>query len=547
MSLKQKLVAMAFAVLCTAFLGGGVAYAHTDSSTGSITLATQTEHDLVAYQVFAGDIASDGSLAGITWGSDIDADNPTFLEDLHAVVIDGERVFANVSSARDLAEILDISVLCEEEHGAPDAEPNDSLNSSYTEAVVGVAMNHLTQGTAFDGRTAGSCASNLDDGWYIVTSLHEDDDETKTLLFPTLIAVDGGETRITPKEPAPLLEKYVQENSTHTWGKVADAETGEWLVYRLDITLPKLIDKHANIGARVIDTLSENMTVDMDSISVACDEKNLAEYFTASLDDNVLTLECTALENANLEDGGIITVSYMARLESGSPVGEGGSINTAWLEFEVDGRRVKTPPSKTATLTYQLNVRKVDAENHETTLEGAAFVLKRAGNIYAVANDGYIVSWTENYTEATRFVTGQGGSFSILGLDADEYTLVEVKAPVGYTLIPNDIPLAIDASISFDISAEQGRIESISLSSQDSSTNGSTNLGVVYATVEDAPAQATLTTPIQTRAGSTPKTGDQTAFAAPYLAGGLVFSGVGLAISKLVPRKTDKENTNVNV
>ncbi|MBQ3138051.1 MAG: isopeptide-forming domain-containing fimbrial protein [Ruminococcus sp.] len=228
-------------------------------------------------------------------------------------------------------------------------------------------------------------------------------------------------------------------------------------------------------------TIAENNN-DMD-ISFA-DIKNVNLYTDA---------ECTTLAvtggtspvairpNAN----SIVTVEYDAQLKSSAELGTPGQKNAVKLEyaynsnyrFEGDGigdddaeeeynetPTTETPFDTVIAFTYQLDLTKVDGKNPDKTLKDANFVLRRTVDTatqYAVLEGSTIVDWvsptgtvtidtdagtiassagwtpvnsTEEGLVPTVVTTPEDGKFSFIGLDADEYELVEIKAPSGYKI-----------------------------------------------------------------------------------------------------------------
>lgn len=529
--MTRRILALALAFAAALALRGGATKAYAAPATGSITLASDTGHDLFAYQVFDGDVEGDGSLADIAWGSGVDASDPELIADLAAIEIGGTKPLEGAQTAKDVAFALCAASMASSVFGA------DAESAQLARAVARVLAEHATDGVPFDGRAAGSSAAGLDEGWYVVASNHTDGAKAETALFPGLVTVGSSDVRIAPKESAPTLEKYVMEDSTGAWGKVADAETGEGVDYRLELTLPDAIAGCESVRCKIVDTLPQGMSVDLETVKVMSEEQDLTAFFSVALEGDALTLEAPRLEEAGLAQRAAIAVTYTATLREGACVGAGGSVNSATCEIVADGEPVTTPPSKTVTMTYGLVVQKVSSKDHGTLLMGAKFVLRRADGKFAVAKGGYVESWAEDVADATVFVTDGKGEFTVYGLDSDGYTLVETQAPEGYALNMEDFAFTVDTAIAFDVASEKGTIEAIALKGAGASGAGDAESGMVYAAIENAPKETTPETPRNTsggntpRGGNTPKTGDPTPTLVPLLCCGVTLVAAALILA----------------
>lgn len=85
---------------------------------------------------------------------------------------------------------------------------------------------------------------------------------------------------------------------------------------------------------------------------------------------------------------------------------------------------------------------KVDLRDESRTLADAQFILRNESGHYLVIENGNY-SWTPNAEDAMLFVSGENGTFDVVGLKYGRYYLTEIEAPEGYVLSDADIPFDV--------------------------------------------------------------------------------------------------------
>ena len=95
--------------------------------------------------------------------------------------------------------------------------------------------------------------------------------------------------------------------------------------------------------------------------------------------------------------------------------------------------------------SFNIVINKYAANNAETKLEGAKFVLKNnEGKYYKYDAAAKTVSWVADKAQATEVSTGADGAARFDGLQAGTYSLEETAAPAGYNQLTKDITIVLD-------------------------------------------------------------------------------------------------------
>lgn len=286
--------------------------------------------------------------------------------------------------------------------------------------------------TPVDSKKATSTTVKFDKlplGYYLV------DTTTGSLLNLTTTnpdAVIDEKNTVVPK-----VDKDVKEDSTGNYGKVNDATIGDTVEFKATITTGAGFTKYV-----LRDTMSTGLTFNANSVVVkvgttTVDTSNYS--VTPNKDGYTFVVEFKDSYIVTLPKNTVIEVYYTATLNENAVVEGNGNPNELDLAY---GENNTTDKVKTTTYTYAFDLVKNDKDKNQ--LEGAKFkLLDKAGKEIKVV----LVDVTKNIyrvavgnEEGVLIVVGKA---TIEGLDADEYQLEEVEAPVGYNKLTSTVKFTI--------------------------------------------------------------------------------------------------------
>ena len=280
----------------------------------------------------------------------------------------------------------------------------------------------------------------------------------------TLCSLDTTEPNVTMQEKneVPSQTKEVQEDSDNSWGDENTAEIGDTVNYRTTIKA-----KPGAQGYVLHDVMSAGLTLDLDSIKATGlakgQDADNGDYHvvTTGLNDGCtfeVVFHQSYLDTITADTD--IVVTYSAVVNENAQVSPSDNPNETKLEYgEASNPEDKfTPPSKTKTYTFKVDVVKTDGDNK--VLDGAQFKLydaKTGGKeialvevsdgVYRLAKDGEI---------GVEYITTENGQLEIKGFDANtNYYLEETKAPDGYNKLAERVEIPVkednlEASVSND-------------------------------------------------------------------------------------------------
>ena len=337
------------------------------------------------------------------------------------------------------------------------------------------------------------------------------------------------------------------------WGDTDDYNIGDDVPFRIwgavpadvaeytdgyDWTLTDTLDDGFTLGTTAPDNLkvytaplnsdgtpnyaqAAEMTNYSDYLTVAIDQTNSHKFTVsakanASSGDDADKGSMAFVDNPTTFAGKAIIVTYTAKLNSNA-VPSTAEVNTVNLTHTTDksshGTTGTTPDDKTYTFTYELDNTKVDSTDSTKTIGNAKFKLVRLNpastdesKSYDVASitDGKVSGWTAVSgfnTEGANTLndgdeitsSGTDGTFNVQGLDEGTYYLVETVPPTGYNKLTAPVEFTIAATTGLDTQTNLGKIESLSLTTEDPAkavdqTTDMTTAGKVAQSVGNTPA-----------------------------------------------------------
>lgn len=314
------------------------------------------------------------------------------------------------------------------------------------------------------------------------------------------------------KNDAPSIDKEVQEKET--FGPRSDAQVGDLVTFRTTITAQPGAEGyvlHDRMSAGL--TFREITAVTRGGNAIS---PNLYTLTTTGLNDDC-TFELAFAQSFcdTLTAGETLQVTYTAEVNAGAVVAGTGNPNDSWLDY---GDNNHTATVTTRTYVWDFKVFKYTerpegdgSETVQVPLSGAQFVLRNKQGQYLTAEaitgeDGALsyrlTGWTgsewddetEGAVKATLLITPDSGLITITGLDSGSYTLEEITAPAGYSLLKDPVHIALtpsyqetdagSAALSYgvgdDPKAEADRVEVLNLSGHALPSTGGMGTRVFY-------------------------------------------------------------------
>lgn len=172
---------------------------------------------------------------------------------------------------------------------------------------------------------------------------------------------------------------------------------------------------------------------DLDNIEVKSDGVKIGKLSDFATTDKQAGYFTASFEKEKLKKYSNQTLSFVVNMQVVKPVTTIN--NTINLDNNFYPKKDKEP-----VYTHNLKVTKTDAYTDQN-LDGAEFVLKNSEGKFLQQKNNQN-TWVSDVKAATKFTTVKG-TFTIEGLKAGKYELVETKAPTGYVKSEKAIPVTV--------------------------------------------------------------------------------------------------------
>ncbi|WP_024344418.1 isopeptide-forming domain-containing fimbrial protein [Streptococcus equinus] len=443
---KFKLLLAAFVATLFAFVGGN---AFADGATYSLTIkGTHVGHTYEAYQIFAGDISSDGkTLSNVKWGSDVTPFD-----------------YKGITEADKIAEEISKPGKVDENNETKAAKDFSKLAGAHLTTTI-----HKVTSTETT-----TVISGLAPGYYLVKDVDGSQtadpskESEKATAYTRFIMQVVGNSEAQLKNDVPSVQKKVKETNDSTgettdWQDAADYDMGDTVPFQLKATLPVHIADYDHYYVEFTDTLSAGLTFDKITL-VKADGKTLSEgEYTVNATENqngttTLSVIITDVKKVNpdINKDDKVIVEYDAKLNDKAVLGSAGNPNSVELTYSNNPNATgdgtskpadtgKTPKDTVKVFTYQTVINKV-GEDEKTPLAGAGFTLSKKDK------DG-------NWNTVKALPAGEATTFEFKGLDAGNYKLEESTTPDGYNTIK---PIEFTINAEYDVKSDDPQLTKLS-------------------------------------------------------------------------------------
>ena len=411
----MKTMRKLFTVLLALAMTLALAVSAFAADTGSITITNpQGNHTYTAYKIF--DVTYSGKNYSYT-------------------ISNTDAAFSTVKAYADVAANgLTLTAV------ANTNKYNVSIGAGFSAASFAqhlrTNVGSLGTGTAFTKVDNTMKASDLTLGYYFVSG-------TSGAVCELATAKD---IQIRDKNEVPQIEKTVNDDD-------GTVEIGQVLTYHITGKVPSTTG-YTEFTYQVTDTMTEGLTFNKD-VKVTIGGTDVTNAATITNNENGFVASVNMMNYQDKIDAPVV-ITYTATVNE-KAIQRDTETNTATLKYSnnpADNTSFEESTVEVDVFSFNIVINKYAANNAETKLEGAKFVLKKGANgpYYKYDAATKIVSWVDAKADATEVSTDANGAARFDGLQAGTYSLEETVAPAGYNQLAKDITIVLneDGSATID-------------------------------------------------------------------------------------------------
>ncbi len=382
-------------VLCLIMVFSLSATAFAEEHSHTITIYNNQNKDYVyaAYQIFDGDLNTDGVLSNIAWGSGVDG--AALLAELQGVA-----AYSSCTDAKSVAAVL----------AAAPLKMDDPVAMAFADIVAKHVISGAGKASSYDNEAKHHVITGLEDGYYIV--INETISSEPNSTYSRYILEVVRDTEVSHKGEFPTVDKKIDEGGNKV--ELNEAGIGEAVKYEITGTLPENLDDYVTYYYAFRDTLSAGLTYN-DDVRITVNGVDVTKYFykegvaysgTDPADpykggtslyfgiQDLLALELLADPVVGeITSKTLVVVTYSATVNENAVIGVEGNPNKVRIEYDNNPNTeevpatppdipekpvpteppTETPEDEVESYVTSLTVKKVDGAGN--ILTGAEFTL----------------------------------------------------------------------------------------------------------------------------------------------------------------------------